>query len=333
MVAELVTFAVVVLATAAEGLHARRLRRVAALAFGPTRRPAPWARLAPGLRVIALGLLAWGLTTLLLLSPKVHKTGVIADNEYRYLLLALDVSPSMRLQDAGPTQKLSRAKRAADLLTSFFERVPIDRYRISVVAFYTDAKPVVVNTTDMEVVRNILTELPMQYAFKAGPTNLFAGLEEAVKIARPLPPGSVTLMVVSDGDTVPATGMPKLPASVAHVVVAGVGDTTAGKFIDGHLSRQDASSLRQLAARLRGTYHNGNEKHLSTDLLLQITGIAGKSLWERLTKREYALMAVAAGATALALLPLLLHYLGTRWTPGVPPRPRAPVKSLTPHSV
>ena len=32
------------------------------------------------------------------------------------------------------------------------------------------------------MVRNILEDLPMQYAFKAGPTDLFSGLEEAVKI-------------------------------------------------------------------------------------------------------------------------------------------------------
>jgi hypothetical protein len=33
-------------------------------------------------------------------------------------------------------------------------------------------------------------------------------------------------------------------------------------------------------------------------------------------------MATAAGATALALLPLLLHYAGTSYVPGVPAGPR-----------
>src|SRR5436190_13755021 len=206
---EITACAVVLLAVAAEHLHAQRCRRVAALAFGPTGRPALWARFAPLLRVAAIGAACWGLMTLLLLPPKAHrdaKANEPTPGEARHLLLVLDVSPSMRLEDAGPDGKQSRRKRAGELLKSFFERVPIDLYRVSVVATYTEAKPVVIDTSDLEVVRNILDDLPMQYAFRAGPTNLFAGLEEAAKVAHPWRPGSATLVVLSDGDTVPASG-------------------------------------------------------------------------------------------------------------------------------
>jgi Ca-activated chloride channel family protein len=318
MVAVLAACAVVILAASAEVLHARRCHRVAALAFGPSRRPARWAYLAPPLRVVALGGLTWGLATLLVLPPRARQAGVLAEHEYRNLLLVLDVSPSMRLQDAGPSGKQSRRRRAADLLQSFFERIPVDHYRMTVLATYTDAKPVVVSTTDMEIVRNILGDLPMEYAFKSGPTNIFAGLEEAAKLARPWRPKSTILMVVSDGDTVPATGLPRMPDSIDSVVMVGVGDVLAGRSIDGHQSRQDASTLRQLAVRLGGTYHNGNEKHLPTSLVARITATPGQGVFQRLTRREYALMATAAGATALALLPLLLHYAGTSYVPGVP---------------
>ncbi len=324
MVAVLAACAVIILATAAEGLHERRCRKVAALAFGPRRRPALWVDAARPLRVLALGALVWGLVTLLLLAPKPRKAGELAEHEYRHLLLVLDVSPSMRLQDAGPTGKQSRRQRAADLLTSCFERISIDRYRMSVIAVYNGAKPVIVDTTDMEIIRNILNDLPLEYAFKAGPTDIFGGLEEAARLARPWRPHSAVLMVVTDGDTVPATGLPKLPQSISSVVLVGVGDVNAGRSIDGHQSRQDASTLRQLAARLGGTYHNGNDKHLPTNLLMQMTAVAGQSIFDRLTRREYALMAITAGATVLALLPLLLYYLGTSYVPGVPlRRPRA----------
>jgi Ca-activated chloride channel family protein len=322
MVAEFVALAAVILAAAAEYVHGRRVRRLAALAFGPGRKPALWTRPVPLLRVAASAALAWGLTTLLLLTPKVHKAGVIPESEYRDLLLVLDVSPSMRLQDAGPDGKQTRRKRASDLLKSFFERVPMEVYRTSVVAVYNGAKPVVVRTTDPEVVRNILEDLPMQYAFRSGPTDLFSGLEEAAKIARPWRPKATTLIVVSDGDTISPTGMPKLPDSIAHVVIVGVGDPKTGRFIDGHLSRQDASSLRQMAVRLGGTYHDGNEKHLSTELLHRVTLVGSQSVMERLTRREYALMACAFGAAVLALLPVVLHLLGTSWKPGVPTRRR-----------
>jgi len=268
--------------------------------------------------------------TLCTLPPKVHKLGEIPEHEFRHLLLVLDVSPSMRLEDAGPTGKQSRRRRASELLQSFFERVPISLYRMTVVAVYSEAKPVVIDTRDMEVVHNILDELPMHQAFKSGDTDMFAGLEEAARIARPWQPGSTTLVLISDGDTVPATGMPKMPPSVAHVLIVGVGDPHTGKFIAGHQSRQDVSTLRQVAVRLGGTYHNGNEKHLPTDLLRRISMGGGKSTLEKLTQREYALIACAVGAGLLALLPLLLHLAGTRWRPGVPlARQHEPARPLS----
>ena len=170
----------------------------------------------------------------------------------------------------------------------------MELYRTTVVAVYNGAKPVVVRTTDPEVVRNILEDLPMEYAFKAGPTDLFAGLTEAARIARPWRPRGTTLVIVSDGDTIPATGMPEAAGlDSATVVVAGVGDPTAGRFIDGHLSRQDVSTLRQLAVRLGGAYHNGNTRHLSTDLLKSISLAGKQGVLEKLTRREYALIACA----------------------------------------
>jgi len=199
----------------------------------------------------------------------------------------------------------------------------MDLYRTSVVAVYNGAKPVVIDTKDLEIIHNILTELPMNHAFKPGGTDIFAGLEEAAKLAKPWRPGSVTVMLVSDGDTVPAAGMPKMPASVGHVIVLGVGDPLVGKFIDGHHSRQDMSTLRQVAVRLNGVYHNGNEKHIPSDLLHEITLVAGKSAVTRLTRREYALLACGSGAFLFALLPVALHLAGTSWRPGTKRRPSA----------
>jgi Ca-activated chloride channel family protein len=111
--------------------------------------------------------------------------------------------------------------------------------------------------------------------------------------------------------------MPKLPASIADVLVVGVGDPRSGSFIDGRMSRQDTSTLRQIAVRLNGTYHDGNQKHLSSELLSQLTVIPRKTAFEQLTRREYALLACGLGGLVLAFLPMLLHYRGTKWRPGV----------------
>ena len=174
---ELATAAVAILAAMAELLHARRCRRLARLAFGPDQRPSPWARSPPLLRVLALAALCWGLGTLLVLPPKVHVAETIPDNQRRHVLIVLDVSPSMRLKDAGPNADQSRMKRGADVMESFFQRVPVEIYLMSVVACYNGAKPVVVDTKDLEVVRNIFGDLPLHYAFTAGKTDLFSGID------------------------------------------------------------------------------------------------------------------------------------------------------------
>jgi len=311
-----------VVALLAEGLHVRRVRRVRALAFGPGGRPAGWVYAAPFLRAAALGALAWGLATLLLVEPTKHGVDgeeVRSQSDYRHIVLVLDVSPSMRLVDAGPEGEQSRTHRARELMESFFSRVPLETNRISVVAVYNGALPVVEDTTDFEVVRNILGDLPMEFAFRAGKTRLIDGIEQAVALARPWNPASTTLLVLSDGDTVPDTGLPRLPPSIDGVVVVGVGDPVSGMFIDGRQSRQDVSTLRQLAVRLGGTYWDGNERHLPSTLVGRVTARREEGPLERLTRREYALLACGAGGLVLAVLPMLLQLLGTRWRPGRSP--------------
>jgi Ca-activated chloride channel homolog len=315
--AELAAAAVAILTIGAESLHRQRSRRLARLAFGPTMRAAYWAYFAPSLRVMALTALCWGLVTLLELPPKAHVAQDIPDKQRRHVLIVLDVSPSMRLRDAGPNADQSRIKRVSVVMDSFLERIPVELYLISVVACYNGAKPVVVDTKDLEVVRNIFGDLPLSQAFPSGKTDLFSGLTEAARIAHPWQPRSTLLLMLSDGDTVPATGMPKMPASIADVLIVGVGDPRQGSFIDGRMSHQDASTLRQIAARLGGIYHDGNQKHIGTELLNRLTVIPRKTAFEQLTRREYALIACGLGAAVLALLPVLLHHFGTTWRPGV----------------
>lgn len=317
MVAELAAAAVLILMVCAETLHAARVRRLAPLAFGPGRRPRGWARLAPLLRPLGFSAAAWGLVSLALLPPKVHRAGAPRAEDPRHVLLVLDVSPSMTLKDAGPGLAESRKKRAADILESFLRRIRLDDVLWTVVAVYNGAKPVVVDGRDVEVVRNVLSDLPMHHAFETGKTKLFDGLREAARIAKPWKPGSATLILVSDGDSVPDTGLPAMPPSVAETLVLGVGDPRTGKFIDGKMSRQDASTLRQIAGRMGGVYHDGNVKQVPTDTLVKAMRMGLEDEVLRLTRREYALLACALGTLLLAVLPGVLARWGTGWRPGV----------------
>ena len=317
MVALLVAITVLVVVSGAETIHIFRIRRLAALIFGPGRRPGVLAVVAPALRIMAVTALAWGLVTLYQERPRTLETEVVNESQRKHVVLLLDVSPSMRLIDAGPDNVQSRAARARDLLASFFDRVPIQQYRVSLIAFYDKAIPVVIDTSDMEVIMNALSDLPMHFAFKGPKTNLFAGLKTAAEICHPWNPNSTTLIVVSDGDTVPASsGMQRMPASVSGVLVIGVGDPVAGKFIDGRHSRQDVSTLRQVAARTGGEFFNGNASQISSTLIRQLTSEAPKRRWQDLTSRDYALAAILVGSTILALLPILLHQFGSAWNPG-----------------
>ncbi|MFN9041189.1 MAG: hypothetical protein ACK5YO_33170, partial [Planctomyces sp.] len=67
--------AALLLAGLAEWLHARRVRRVAILAFGPARRPARWATAAGPLRCFAAAGLVWALLVLFWLPPNRRTPG------------------------------------------------------------------------------------------------------------------------------------------------------------------------------------------------------------------------------------------------------------------
>jgi Ca-activated chloride channel family protein len=324
MIALSTALAMIVLAAVAELLHARRSGRVARLAFGPGGQPRKWTQIAPWLRAAAAGSLAWGLTTLMFMGPRAARSNLIPEGGYRHLVLALDVSPSMQLQDAGPGGKQTRAQRAGEVLMSLLQRIATDQVRISIVAFYTDAKPVVVDTFDLEVVKNALNDLPLDLAFNVGKTALLEGVREAAELARPWQPDSTVLVVVSDGDTVPDSGGPELPRSIHRTLIVGVGDSRSGRFIDGHQSRQDIATLRQLAGRLRGDYFDSNERQLPSNLMAALAGTLPLRDTHQRGSRELALAAVAIGSLLLAALPVALDLAGSAWHAGAKSRRRKP---------
>lgn len=308
----LIALATVILTVVAEVLHGRRIAKVTPL-LPNLPRAAPFA--AAAIRVLSLAALAWSLTTLSQLPPKAHraKLEIIEPQDREHLLLVLDVSPSMRLQDAGEVGSDSRTRRASALVKSLLQRVSDEKMHFSVIATYSGAKTVVKESRDREVLLNILSDLPMHYAFESGKTRLFDGLAEAAFVAKDWRPNSATLVVISDGDTVPPTGMPRMPASVGGALVVGVGDPMKGTFIDGRQSRQDVSTLREIANRLGGEYHDGNLKHVPTTVLRSIGTLQVSAAEDELTLREYALFTIITASFLLAMLPLLL-YLLTRFS-------------------
>lgn len=229
----------------------------------------------------------------------------VEPKDRHHLLLVLDVSPSMKLQDAGAADGLSRTHRASALIQSLLKRTTDNKLHITMVAVYNGAKPIVQESRDLEVILNFLDGQSMSQVFPTGKTRLFDGLELAGKIAKPWPENSTTMLLVSDGDTVPAAGMPKMPKSIGGVLVLGVGDPSKGSFIDGKQSRQDTGALRQIASRLGGEYHDGNVKHVPTDMLARLGTLELEEQTFKLTLREYALITCAISSFLLAIFPFI----------------------------
>lgn len=309
-----VPLAVMLAAGIAEWLHARRVRRLGRLPVGPVGGPRRWTRAAAPLRVLATGAMAWGLISLMQLdqaSGRPARDESQAGKSPHHLVIGLDVSPSMAVVDAGPHGKQSRADRARDVLRSALERLDLGRANVSVIAFYSDARPVVVDTHDPEVVFNILGDLPLEHAFRPGQTNLYDVVRAADELSAKWPPAAASLIVVSDGDTLPAEDRPTLGKAFREVTVLGVGNPFRGTLVHDHHSRQDRRSLSRLALQLNGQYFDANTHHLASSALP--SDPAGGGNGGSLAWREAAVCAIFIGALVFALLPVALTGFGGAW--------------------
>jgi Ca-activated chloride channel family protein len=307
----LIALAVLVLTALAEWLHVRRIGRVGRLAFGPAGRPRAWVAWVPWLRPLAFAAFAWGLAVMMQLHFAEQDPSKPKSKEPTRLIFVADLSPSMKLKDAGPAGKMSRQERVRESVEGVLMRVGGD-LRYGVVCFYTDAHAVVMEARDPELVRNVFNGLPVQLLMRGGKTDLGTAINHALKEVASLPEGSARLLIYSDGDTIPLQPIAARPKSVRQVLVLGVGNPHKGLFIDGHQSRQDPESLSAIARALGGEYHDLNEKHLSTEALgdLVVKSPLPKS---GLDLEQWAMLAMLLGSLFLAFVPVALQYLGSDW--------------------
>lgn len=303
--ASLAALICVAVITMAEYWQLKRNRRVAKLAFGPGGKPAVWARFTPLIRVVSMSMLAWGLTVLIFEPPQF---GAIepAPEASKHVLVCLDSSPSMFIKDSGPRQSNrgeyeQRLVRGGEVMQTILDRLDAENTRITVFGVYTKAVPIVEQTFDKNVVKNLFDGLPIYSAFDPGPTELASSISDAVEYARRWPDGSTLLVIVSDGDSTDTTPIRAVPKAIADTLVIGLGQTGKATSIAGHASRQDADSLRSLASQLRGTYFNANTRHLPSELLNRLSVIQPR-VADGLGLREAAVAAVGFGSLLLAML-------------------------------
>jgi len=294
----------------AEWLHQRRVQRVAYLAFGEEGRPRRWVYAVPVIRILSVALAVWGMAVLLFLEPSAVDKEPTSEAS-KHLLVCLDASPSMFVEDAGPDGKTKRAIWAGEVIQAILDRLDTETTRVTVFAVYTKSIPVIEDTFDMNVVRNLLDGLPLYAAFESGSTKLSTGINDALTYAKQWKPDSSTLLIVSDGDSDERPQIRSIPSSIADTIIVGVGDPVRPTMISGHRSTQDVASLKSLASKMKGFYHQGNNKHLPSNILNKLTMIRPR-IGEGMGLREWAVLCIGIGGSILAMLGPALLLFGRR---------------------
>ena len=208
----------------AESLHLKRVARVEKLIEVSDLGSTVFARISPALRVISLALSSWGLVILLLVPAAV--VDVEPDPEAsKHLLICLDASPSMFLEDAGPrlsstSEPLQRMVRAGDVMKGLMDRIDGEKTRVTVFGVYTRAVPILEETFDKSVVNNLFDGLPIFAAFEQGETQLASSVSDAIEYSRKWPENSTLLLIVSDGDSKDGTPIRAVPNSIAEAALS-----------------------------------------------------------------------------------------------------------------
>jgi Ca-activated chloride channel family protein len=294
----------------AEWLHQRRVKRVAFLAFGEDGRPRRWVFAVPTIRTISATVIVWGMAALFFLEPSAVEKEPTSEAS-KHLLVCLDASPSMFVQDSGPDGKTKRAIWAGEVIQAILDRLDTETTRVTVFAVYTKSIPVIEDTFDMNVVRNLLDGLPLYAAFESGSTKLSTGINDALTYAKQWKPDSSTLLIVSDGDSDERPQIRSIPSSIADTIIVGVGDPVRPTMISGHRSTQDVASLKSLALKMKGVYHQGNNKHLPSNILNKLTMIRPR-IGEGMGLREWAVLCIGIGGSVLAMIGPALLMFGKR---------------------
>jgi Mg-chelatase subunit ChlD len=308
---------VLVVVLCCEWLHARRVEKVAALAFGPGGGPRKWTKAVPGFRAAVLAGMAWALTFLLLTSQTLfvdpNNVDEIPEDQIEHVLLLLDFSPSMMLVDAGKTGEITRRDQMKGVVTSIAERFG-KHVRYTLVCFYTRPMPMVEGALDKAIIYNVLDDLPIEKAMGPGKTDLAKAISKGLELVADKREDSTTVIVCTDGDTVEIEDLHYLPPSVKQALVLGVGNTKEGISIDGHLSRQDPAALNFLATYLEGSYIDVNQKLVESVEIAHLVQAEDAMVNRSWNLADIAMVLFICLACSYSLLPLFQEFFGSDWS-------------------
>jgi Ca-activated chloride channel family protein len=242
-------------------LARRRARVSVAFAPGPVRRD--WTAVLRFVPDVVLGLaLSFGIVALARpqrTDERVEQSGRGID-----IVLALDVSGSMEIQDLRPNRLESAKRIAADFLKS---RVGD---RLALIAFAGEAYSLAPLTTDYNLLREDLASLRIGLIQDDG-TAIGTALGVATNRLRESTARSRVVILLSDGENNAGSLDPMLAAQLAHafgirIYTIGLGKdgfVPYGQDSLGHVryveTRLDETTMRQLAAAAEGRFFRATD--------------------------------------------------------------------------
>ncbi|MBF9144089.1 VWA domain-containing protein [Hymenobacter properus] len=243
-------------------LLARRRPRVG-VAFGPGEGGRDWTA---ALRFVPDVLLGFALAFAIVAVARPQRTDERVEQSGRGIdiVLALDVSGSMEIQDLRPS-RLEAAKRIA---TDFLKTRVGDR--LALVAFAGDAYSLAPLTTDYDLLREDLAGLRIGMIANDG-TAIGSALGVAVNRLRESTARSRVCILLSDGESNAGSLDPQLAAQLAHAF--GIRIYTIGLGKDGFVpygqddngrpryvqTRLDETTMRELAAAADGQFFRATD--------------------------------------------------------------------------
>jgi Ca-activated chloride channel family protein len=298
----LVALAALPVLVALYALSERRRRRSRAAFGNPDLLPNVIDREPGKLRHLPLIVLLVGLAAMIVGVARPHAT-VSVPREEATVILALDVSRSMKATDVQPT-RLDAAREAAK---AFLAQVP-EKFRVGVVSFATRAAVGVPPTEDRELVEAALDNLTPGEGTAIGDA-----VALSVQIGnREVPADGVvpprTILLISDGardggrvEPADAAEQAKAKGIPVHTVLVGTENGVVEETLTGGFRRitrvpPSPETLAQLAAATGGEFYTALE---DTELRTVYEEL-GSRLGEKKERREVT--DVFAGGAALLLL-------------------------------
>jgi hypothetical protein len=305
---------VALLAIGAELWHGRRCRTAAAMVFARPRRGLAVVAVAAAVRVTGVTVTAASLVLLWHSSIVTrNSTGAVASTgEMDRMIVIMDASNSMNLQDAGPDGSETRASRARTLIHQLINRAG-RMPRVTLVTFGESALPVVHDSRDWDVLSNVLLRQYYSTSFKSEKTDIDHAVTKSLRMARDWVKKSTVVVLVTDGEGDTAYDEFEVPPSVRQFIVVGVG-SPEGRPIGRNppqVSRQDAENLQRIARLVGGEYFDGTRELLPEEYIDRALPPPPPAVPPE-THREFALVLFAVGVAVLALLPLALSTVEKR---------------------